>query len=309
MTSADPGSRPAPLAPKIVSEVHELHQRNVELARDGGGLRLRNRRERREAKEAESDLLRVLGFDSYEAFQTRVVEVPDDLPRADDEGAAVPPALALVDNAATESELDAQKTEAALLRVLRANAPQVAVPDRALNREGHRAPHAGVEPGDLDQLRRRIAYFEEELAETRFELINMRDRVRTLLCESEAEAEAKSKSKADDVHLVDGAVPAAAAALVQAAGELRALCEVLRDERAQIAALGADARAESERMLERARVEAQRLGDEAASQARALLDQASADAVALTRNAISTVDGLRRLADDAASGSNRDRSA
>jgi hypothetical protein len=278
MTSADAGSRREQVAPKIVSEVHELHRRTVEVARRAGGRRgRRNRRERREAMEAESDLLRVLGFESYEAFEACAARANEGDGDAGITGAA-PPTLSLVDDASSGTEVDARETEAALLRVLRAGATAPSVTRRDA-------------PSD-DELRTRVALFEEELAETRFELLTLRDRVREFLREA-ADAEAAQDEPVDD------AVPAAASALIQVAAELRGLCALLREERAGIAALGADARLEAERLLDGARVDAQRLCDEAAAQARAVLDQASADAVALTRNAISTVDGLRRLADEA----------
>jgi hypothetical protein len=148
----------------------------------------------------------------------------------------------------------------------------------------------------VDEFRTRVALFEEELAETRFELLTLRDRVRGIVREAAADPDTDREPGED----VDGAVPAAAAALIQAAAELRGLCELLREERAALAVLGADARAEAERVLERARLDARQLSDEAATQARAVLDRAGADALALTRNAISTVDGLRRLADESA---------
>ena len=148
----------------------------------------------------------------------------------------------------------------------------------------------------VDEFRTRVALFEEELAETRFELLTLRDRVRGLDREATADADADL----EQVDLLDGAVPAAAAALIQVASELRGLCDMLREERAAVATLGADARAEAQHVLERARLDARLLSDEAAAQARAVLDRAGADALALTRNAISTVDGLRRLADESA---------
>jgi len=99
-----------------------------------------------------------------------------------------------------------------------------------------------------------------------------------------------------------GAQAAAVAGLVEAVGELRSLCELLRAERVELAALGASVRAEAEALLEQARADAQRLQDEASVAARTVLDRAQADAVTLTRNALSTVDGLHRLAAERSSG-------
>jgi len=292
VTPADATPRTTPLAPRLVAEVRELHDRNLALSRDAGGPRgRRGRRERREARDAESDLLRVLGFPSFEAF-VAYVDGPPASPRAP--GAVSGVTLSLVDElaegpgSASAAALDAEETEAALLRVLRGE-------HRRPARERSDAPDVdeelvlGPTPGGLADLHARIAYFEEELAETRFELGRMRDRV----------AKASNAAEVDSTN----AIPAAAEALTHAAAELRSLSELLRAERTELMSLAADARAEAERVLETARADAQALRDEAAAAARAVLDQASADAIALTRNAISTVDGLRRLA-----GEERDRS-
>jgi hypothetical protein len=281
MTPAEPTARTTPIAPKLVAEVRDLHDRNVTLSRDAGGPRgRRGRRERREARDAENDLLRVLGFPSYEAF-VAFVDPPKPNPTAT--GAT----LSLVDelpepSAGSAAALDAEETEAALLRVLNGSrhtsdpAPDpddAAVDDELLRRTA---------PGGLADLHARIAFFEEELAETRFELGRVRDRLRDTPEPNRPEP--------------PNAIPGAAEALAQVAAELRSLCELLRSERAELLSLGAIARAQAEQILESAKLEAQQLRDAAAADARAVLDQASADAVALTRNAISTVDGLRRLA-------------
>jgi hypothetical protein len=284
VTSLGATTRTTPLAPRLVAEVRDLHDRNVSLSRDAGGPRgRRGRRERREARDAENDLLRALGFPSYEAF-VAYVDPPKPPPAAP---AGVAATLSLVDElpesrSGSTAALDAEETEAALLRVLNGGRqtpePAPAGDDRAVDDELVRR----AAPGGLADLHARIAYFEEELAETRFELGRMRDRLRNAPDPGEPEQ--------------PNAIPVAAEALVQAAAELRSLCELLRTERTELLALGANARAQAEQILESARLDAQLLRDEAATAARAVLDQASADAVALTRNAISTVDGLRRLA-------------
>jgi hypothetical protein len=277
-----------PLGPRLIAEVRDLHDRNVALSREAGGPRgRRGRRQRREARDAENDMLRVLGFPSYEAFLTHV-DGPPPVHAALTSGTGMTLSLVEEPPAATASsaatELDAEETEAALLRILhgerRGTAPVPVDEPSIAEDEVPRLPP----PGGLADLHARIAYFEEELAETRFELGRMRDR----LC----------KAPDPDPDEAEGAnpIPAAAEALVQAAAELRCLCELLRTERAEIAALGGNARAQAEQILEAARLDAQLLREEAATAARAVLDQASADAIALTRNAISTVEGLRRLA-------------
>jgi hypothetical protein len=286
VTPTETVARTTPLAPKLIAEVRDLHDRNVALTREAGGPRgRRGRRERREARDAENDLLRALGFASYEAFLAYVDGPPKPAP-----GVLTPaPAIvSLVDEPATAgpaTALDAEETEAALLRVLRGERrtaePAPVDDDGSIFDE---RVHGLTSSGGLADLHARIAYFEEELAETRFELGRVRDRLR----------------KAPDADEPEPASPitGGAEALVQAAAELRSLCDLLRTERAEVASLGANARAEAEQILASARLDAQRLRDEAATAARAVLDQASADAVALTRNAISTVDGLRRLAEE-----------
>jgi len=282
MTPAEATARVTPLAPRVVAEVRDVHDRNVALSREAGGPRgRRGRRERRDARDAENDLLRALGFPSYEAFLT-FVEGP---PKEASAPAAAGVTLSLVDDLPERAAaLDAEETEAALLRVLHSERSR---PDRAsvVTDSGADADvSVRPAPGDLADLHARIAYFEEELAETRFELGRVRDRLRS----------APDPEEPDQ----GGVMPVAAEAFVQAIAELRSLCELLRTERAELASLGANARAEAAQILDAARQEAQQLRNEAATAARAVLDQASADAVALTRNAISTVDGLRRLAEE-----------
>jgi hypothetical protein len=293
VSPADAVSRPSPLAPKIIGEVRELHERTLQVTREARGRR--GRRERREAKEAEADLLRALGFASYEAF----VAVVDGKPAAEvselQEPLHEPPELSLVetpDRAELPEPLvlDAQQTEAALLRVLhnegRTVRPRPTLDDGA-------EPMDGGESDDLvEDLHARVAAFEEELAEARFELRRLRDELRS---RPESSPVPEVSAPGERVDPGEG-VREAAAGLVAAAAELRSLCELLRGERGELAALGVTARAEAERVLDAARVDARRERDAAAVEARAVLDQARAEAVALTRNAISTVDGLRQLA-------------
>jgi cell division septum initiation protein DivIVA len=290
VSPADAVSRPAPLAPKIVSEVRELHERCAELARDGRGRK--GRRDRREAREAETDLLRALGFANYEAFMAVVGArnadldgiASDDFPLAEeqpDEPEREAPGLSLVEPPAP-SALDAKETEAALIRVIRGEGRTPRPPRPTPNDDAQ--PSAEL----IADLHARVAAFEEELAETRFELRRVRDELRS-------RSDSPPIPESPDL---SGAVREAAAGLAVAAGEMRSLCELLREERGELAALAATARANAEQLLQLARVDAQRVTDEAAAEARAVLDQARAEAVALTRNAISTVDGLRRLASE-----------
>ena len=294
MKPADAVSRSSGLSPKIVDEVRELHERAVRLGRDVSGARGRRaRRERREAREAETDLLRVLGFANYNEFVV-AIDGPALLDRHEPDEVA-PPELSLVETVPDEPApadapvadvaLDARRTEAALLRVLRSE------------RRGEPARAAADEhPADeLADLHARIAVFEEELAETRFELRRVRDELRGRAAVP-ARSDADTAAPGGDAPAVLDAPPEVLDALAQTAAELRALGESLRAERMELAGLAATARAEAERLLAQARADAQRIRDDAAAEANALLDQARAEAVALTRNAISTVDGLRQLA-------------
>ncbi len=285
MTAGETVPRAVPLAPKIVNEVHELHERSASLARSASGLRgRRNRRERKEARDAENDLLRVLGFASYSAFAA-AVDPPPVRPEAPELSLVEPDVVDLTEIERQEEQgalddvaREARQTEAALRRVLGNGAR------RAANGAGPRAAADG--PAELvADLHARISAFEEEMAETRFELRSVRDELR-----------ARANGAATDTSTPDPPTQDAALALAQVAAEMRSLCELLREERAAVAALGTTARAQAEVVLEAARLDAQAVRDAAAADARAVLDQARADAVALTRNAISTVDGLRRLA-------------
>src|SRR5262249_3416708 len=149
------------------------HERNVTLSRDAGGPRgRRGRRERRDARDAENDLLRVLGFPTYEAFLTYV----DGPPPAAAPAAPVATGVTLSldagrpERSAGAAALAPEEPEAALLRVLHG---ERARPDAtaAVAAAGTDADASVREPpGGLADLHARIAYFEEELAETRFEL-------------------------------------------------------------------------------------------------------------------------------------------
>ena len=156
---------------------------------------------------------------------------------------------------------------------------------RAANGAGTRAAADG--PADLvADLHARVSVFEEEMAETRFELRSVRDELR-----------ARSNGAAPVASAPDPPTQDAALAVAQVAAEMRSLCELLREERAAVAALGTTARAQAELVLDVARLDAQAVRDAGRGRrVRLVLDQARADAVALTRNAISTVDGLRQLA-------------
>jgi hypothetical protein len=255
MNGANAGLRGVPLTSKVIAEVEELHERCVQLERDSGGRGRKARHELRGAREAESDLLRVLGFDSYGQF-TIAVEGMD--PSAEDADQAA----AMEEPQRASQTLDAQKTEAELLRVI-----------NDLHADARDTPDA---PGAPDVV----------------EVVIVAE-VRDAPAEPGTDAIPELESDESGVEFV---VAAAAAALLEATQELRALGELLRDERAELAALGARSRATAEEILEEARADAQRIRDEAAAEARAELEQARAAAIELTRNAVVTVDGLRNLA-------------
>jgi hypothetical protein len=267
-------SRPLVLTPRVLAEVRGLHNRTAGLARGAGNLRGRQaRRERRDAREAESDLLRVLGFGSYEQFVAAIGEPPREttersVVQADGAGAS----------------LDAQPGEPARLRVSGNGARGTARSDAGLGRNGEMNDEE-VTPGIVEDLHSRVAAAEEELAETRFELMKVRDELR-----------GRRDSHASPA--VDGAGLAVqtAAGLVEAVRELRSLCELLREERTELVSLGERGRVEAERIVAEARLDAQREREEAAVEARLIFVRAQAEAAALTRNANSTVEGLRRLA-------------
>ena len=307
MRPADAFSRPEPLAPKIVNEVRELHERCASLDRDGTGMRGRRaRRERREAREAETDLLRVLGFANYSEF-VAVVAAGDDAERSALGLALVEPSYD-VDAAATAADdadappvpdadvaLEARRTEAALLRVLNSERRGPAPDPRTDAPRGAADAVTDAASGPaLADVHSRIAVFEEELAEARFELRRMKDELRG---RRESPEPAVPATTAPDT--TGMAVHDAAAALVRAASELQSLGEMLRTERAELVELVAVSRAQAEQLFEQARADAQRIRDDAAAEADALLEKARADAVALTRNALSTIDGLRLLAAEA----------
>jgi hypothetical protein len=248
MNGADAGVRGIALTPKVIAEVEELHGRSEEIERETGGRGRRARHELRVAREAESDLLRVLGFESYGQFATVVAAAASAPSTPAPQVAADAP---VAESRAEDLARDAEQTEAGLLNVLRT---LHAVDDQ---------------PGEIVEV------------------------PPAPVAVSDPDAPVAVDTPDDD--RVEVVVEAAAVALLQATQELRALGELLRDERAEITALGARSRAVADEILAEARRDAQRIRDEAAAEAREL-DDARAAAMALTRNAIVTVDGLRRLA-------------
>ncbi|HEV7525799.1 MAG TPA: hypothetical protein VGP92_12590 [Acidimicrobiia bacterium] len=281
------GVRPIWLTERIVGEVEALHRHASGAAAAIKPLSGRRaRRSLRAAREAESDMLRVLGFDSYADFAGAVGK------RA---LTAVPGRFdASIGKPAPDVDLvEAQNTEAALLRVLhrldddngpaRRTRPHEAVALRPVSDE----PGRGV----VDELRGRVAAFEEELAESRFELRSMRDELRGRRRSSPENPPAE----------IGGLLQDTATGLAQAAAELRALGELLRAERAELVAFVERARSEAERTLEQARVEAEATRENAAADARRVFERALDDAVATTRAAFATIDDSRRTAPETAS--------
>jgi hypothetical protein len=272
MNGADAGVRGVPLTSRVIAEVRELHDRAVELERETGPLRGRRaRQELRGARVAENDLLRVLGFESFGQFAAAVDEIDAHPGRGEPEP---PPLGADEGDDVDAAALDAEQTEAGLMRVL------------------HDSQAADV----TDAIPDRVAELEEQLAQARFELSELRDQL-------DAQTEIRATPETSGGNGVGALIEAAAAGMLQATEELRRLGELLREEREAIESLGARARIAAEEILEQAQADAQRTHYEAAARAGAELDQARAAAIELTRSASVTVDGLRRLAaeaDDAA---------
>jgi len=292
MNGSEAVQRGVALTPKVIAEVQELHARIAELDGGAGGRGRKVRHELRMAREAEQDLLRVLGFDSYHQFSTVVAAfasasepapVHTDAPAPEPEAAAsvesTPPAPSLAD--------EAKQTEAELLNLLRSRTAD----DELVEVEIEIETEATFD--EAFELRVRVAALEAELGRAGFELQEMR-------AELVAREEVRAHADAAGV----SAVVDAAAGLVQATQELKALGELLRDERARIESLGAETRQLAEQMLDDARREAQRTRDEADAHAHALLEEARSAAIEVTRTARGTLAGLRNIAaepDDATS--------
>src|SRR5690349_880558 len=68
-TPYDTSANHAGMSPRIVAQVNQVHRRVAALEGRGVGIfERRLRRERRNARQAEADLLRGLGFASYDDF-------------------------------------------------------------------------------------------------------------------------------------------------------------------------------------------------------------------------------------------------
>jgi cell division septum initiation protein DivIVA len=267
---AEAARRPSALAPKLVAEVHDLHDRAESLERDAGIVRNRKlRRELRNTRQAEADLLRVLGYISYDDFVAATTRAFTDLAR---------PA----------AECEAPGTGSEDLRSIVPISGATHDPTLLIARDSARFDAI------VTELRERVAIFEQQAAQVRVELGEMREELARV-------AEQPPPSAASvpvDLHT----------AFVEALTELRALAGVLREDRIETTARSEAAVVEAESMLARARVEAERILRDARtaaaeavehgqSESRALLEAASAEARAMIRNARVTADGVTRLAD------------
>jgi hypothetical protein len=299
----DGNARSGPLAPKIVAQVRELHETVVALSGNTSGFGSRQaRRELKEARQSESDLLRVLGFQSYDEF-VRVLAEGGELGEAANDSTGCDGEVVVVideaaDGTATTRLDEARRTEVELRRV---------VDDMTKKADAAGSP-SRARSSELDEFRERVGAFEEELAEVRFELLRMRDeligmRERLSTIDSPLAAGSAAASATDsgaDVHLaagLDSRFGDLTRSLAQTVAELTALFGQVRQERADLAAAGQHAREEAERVVAAAVADANRTREDAAAEARRILDDARAQAIALTRDAIVTIEGLRRVHD------------
>jgi len=287
MNGSDAMPRGVALTPKVIAEVQDLHTRITELDSGAGGRGRKVRHELRMAREAEQDLLRVLGFESYGQFSTVVAAfasasdpAPAAAPAPAEEHAPAeePEAAARTEPAEGSLAHEAEQTEAELLNVLRSRTADDPPPVEV-------AEQAEETFDESFELRVRVAALEAELGRAGFELQEMR-----------AEFGARDESRATADAAGVAAVVEAAAGLVQATQELRSLGELLREERAAVEALGAESRVVAEQILDDARRDAQRTRDEAEAHSRVMLEEARAAAIEVTREAVVTVAGLRSIA-------------
>jgi hypothetical protein len=157
----------AGLSPRIVAQVNQVHRRAAAL--DARGVRIferRLRRERRNARQAEADLLRGLGFASYDEFvRSRMLDTAPPQAEVDDLAEI---AILHTRIAALEEELAEAKF--AIRSVV-----------DAVEASGREAQTAGVE-GETDQLRdalhdaaREVTLFAEVVRRERAELYHVRD--------------------------------------------------------------------------------------------------------------------------------------
>jgi hypothetical protein len=270
------GRARGPLAPRIVAQVRELHENVVVLSQQAGGFASRQgRRELKEARQSESDLLRVLGFDSYDEFERAVSTVG-----VDDEAVVI-----VLDDVPGQGQRAGRLT------------PDDAAPSEIEAR--------AARAGDLDGFRVRVGAFEEELAEVRFELMRMRDE---LVGMRERLTAAESRPASSDRASEDSAAERLAAklettfgdlarSLAATAAELSALFGHLQRERAELTSAAEQVRSEGARVVQAALADAEQARADAAAHAREMLDDARSQATAITRDAMVTLEGLRRLHD------------
>jgi hypothetical protein len=257
----------------------------------GGGFSSRQaRRDLKEARQSESDLLRVLGFENYDEFELAVNSEATDGNGADSNGAP--------DVEEHRESVEHPDVEDDFVIVLdEGNRQDVRDLDLvALEQE----TAAVTTRGELDGFRIRVGAFEEELAEVRFEMMRIRDalvgmRERLAVAESPERREETASERL--AARLEATFTDLARSLSDTAAELTNLFGQLQDQRAELAEAGVRARAEAERVLQMAIDDANRARDEAAEQARQIVDDARAEAGALARDARVTFEGLRRLHD------------
>jgi predicted nucleic acid-binding Zn-ribbon protein len=285
-------------APRIVEQVRELHATVVELSQQVGGFASRQgRRELKEARQSESDMLRVLGFESYEEFQRVVGEVGVVSPEERDD-------VVVLDEALLDEALPEESPTVATLEVQRV------VQDMTKGRRSTDNPsRASARADELDGFRGRVGAFEEELAEVRFELtrmreelVGMRERLASVdVRDAVAPAPAPAARTVDDTAAerlatrLESTFADLAQSLASTAAELTALFGQLHRERTELSGIAQRAREEADRLLRDALDDAQRARDAATADARQIVAEAQAQAGALTRDAMVTFEGLRRL--------------
>ena len=293
MTPADAAARGAPLAPKIVNELRELHDRGESMAREGnrtpwpqGAVRSAGRCTKPRPICCASSASRATTSSSRTSGRA-----PED---------------ASVDVSVIDLEQEARDETATLRRSPVRRRPShrsravAGTAERRLPREcrGTRSRGARAEviavPSPTTRgssaiswpISTRVAGFEEELAETRFEL-------RTSATRS-APARPRRARRCRRRESRPCRMPRPAWRRSRSrCGHCVSCCAKSGPRWPRSARRRAP---RPSRCSTDARLDAQRVRDAAAADARAVLDRARADAVALTRNAISTVDGLRQLA-------------
>lgn len=276
--------------PRLVAQVRELHEEverlRAQASRFGRGP---GRKELRDARLAEGDLLRALGFQRYEEFARAAgieeVEAPRPAPAVPPPAPSAPPAP--------------PRPVPPVIAPAIAAAPPLSAPAPPVESSPTAAAGPGVPASDVRQGSAPGAPAAEHAGAPPTGRVAPDAALVPVVGEAE---EPRAPRTADDgpdpqsVERVVDELDGMRERLRQLEQETRALREAFAHGLAELRAQAEAAQVNATQLRTAAFAEADRIRDEAKETARAVVEQATADAETIRREALATAEGLRRIA-------------